>query len=43
MSQAVVDLVMKKASGLFGKPTKEGWSVTTNPNGETMIWWHHTW
>lgn len=43
MAQMLVDLVMKKASGFFGKPSKEGWSWTVGPEGETMVWWHHTW
>jgi hypothetical protein len=38
MSQALVDYFTKKAAGFFGKPTREGFSVTVQPDGTVWAW-----
>jgi hypothetical protein len=31
---------MRKAGSFFGKPTKEGFSVTVDAEGNVMAWFH---
>jgi hypothetical protein len=33
---------MQKAGQFFGRPTREGLSITTDAEGNTMVWYHKT-